>query len=72
MLLSFTYQLQEHWDNMLEIVKSMEKVGKDANKVYDQVCSKSDGHAGPSKTKRRLLDELEDMHHETLFCLCAF
>jgi hypothetical protein len=67
MLLSFTYQLQEHWDNMLEIVKSMEKVAKDANKVYDQVCSSTDGHSGPSKTKCRLLAELEDVHHKTFF-----
>ena len=69
------FLLQVHWGNMLEIVKSMEKVGKDANKVYDQVLNTSDNAVGPSKTKCRLLSELEDLHHTTLVvsrCVLSF
>ena len=60
---------------MLEIAKSMENVGKNANKVYDQVINTSDNAMGPSKTKCRLLAELEDLHHTTLIvsrCVLSF
>ena len=44
----------------------MEKVAKDANKVYDLVVHSTDNVAGPSPTKMRLLAELEDLDHTTL------
>ncbi len=40
----------------------MEKVQKEANKMYDSVLSSgsADGRAGLDKTKRNLMNELED------------
>ncbi len=38
----------------------MEKVQKEANKMYDNVLSTADGAAGPSRGKRMLLNEMED------------
>ncbi len=59
----------------MELIKSMENAGKNANMVYDQVIDTSDNATGPSKTKCRLLSELEDLHHTTLIvsrCLLSF
>ena len=33
---------------------------RDANKMYEGVCNTTDGSAGPSRTKRMLLNEMED------------
>ena len=55
-----------HWQSVMEIINTMEKVAKDANKVYDLVVHSTDNVAGPSPTKMRLLAELEDLDHTTL------
>jgi len=38
----------------------MEKVQKEANKMYDSVLNCEVGRAGLDKTKRNLMNELED------------
>ena len=38
----------------------MEKVQKEASKMYDNVVSTSDGREGPDKSKIVLLKEMED------------
>ena len=50
----------------MEIINTMEKVAKDANKMYDLVVNSTDDGHGPSQTKLRILAELEDLRHTTL------
>ena len=64
------YIIQMHWQNVVEIIAAMEKVGKDANKIYDQVVSSSDDRHGPSPTKIRLLAELDELHNTNKKKMC--
>ncbi len=38
----------------------MEKVQKEASKMYDNVVSTSDAREGPDKSKKEFLKEMED------------
>ena len=49
------------WNDLAELLNTMESATKQANQIYDLVMASSDNKWGPSDTKTRLLNEMEDL-----------
>ena len=49
------------WNDLAELLNTMESTTKQANQIYDLVTASSDNKWGPSDTKTRLLNEMEDL-----------
>ena len=52
--------LQANWRDFEELISTMKKTIVGANKTYADILKCSDPSSGPTPTKRRLLNEMED------------
>ena len=51
------------WNDCSELVMTMEKSLKQANQYYVGVMNSADNSFGPTQTKVRLLNEMEDLRN---------
>ncbi len=62
-LLLFRVLIQANWQDLQELIATMDTTVKQANKSYEQVLKTADSSWGPTATKTRLLNEMEDLQN---------